>query len=301
MFDELFAQSGLSLDRLRTLCSVAEAGGIANAAQGDPTRQSLYSRQLRELESYFGTELTRRRGKGIELTDAGLQLATLARTHLSGLLDFKKAAGGEPSEIRIATNNSVLEWLLIPALSRLSEEAPPARIALSVARTREIIQGLRDHSVDLGLVRKNALVNPLRFRAIATIEYALFVPAPWSGGKRTPFDLLRRHPLALPVGGEFKEQFEKACEKAGESIAAHFACSSFTQAAELVRQGAAMAVLPTIAAAALSQEKVCQLPFPVLHSYRRTIGLAWHPRLPDLRPVCQGFLTSMENAMRNRS
>lgn len=49
MFEHLFAERGLSLDRLKTLIEVAKAGSIAAAARGDSARQSLYSRQIKEL------------------------------------------------------------------------------------------------------------------------------------------------------------------------------------------------------------------------------------------------------------
>lgn len=52
---------------------------IAGVAEGDPSRQSLISRQIGELEAFFGTELARRKGKGLELTDAGLELARQVR------------------------------------------------------------------------------------------------------------------------------------------------------------------------------------------------------------------------------
>src|SRR3954447_18265394 len=87
-FPALFAKGGLSLDRLRTLCLVAEAGSLTAAAEGDTTRVSLFSRQLRELESYFGTRLAGRRGKRIALTEDGRALATLAWRAFIELADF---------------------------------------------------------------------------------------------------------------------------------------------------------------------------------------------------------------------
>jgi DNA-binding transcriptional LysR family regulator len=61
---------------------MAQAGGIAKAAPNDATRQSLISRQIKELEVYFGTELTRRKGKILSLSPAGERLATLIREQL---------------------------------------------------------------------------------------------------------------------------------------------------------------------------------------------------------------------------
>jgi DNA-binding transcriptional LysR family regulator len=52
MFENLFSERGLSLDRLKVLIEVRDAGSIAQAAPGDPVRQSQYSRQLRELSEF---------------------------------------------------------------------------------------------------------------------------------------------------------------------------------------------------------------------------------------------------------
>ena len=83
MFEHLFSERGLSLDRLKTLIEVARAGSIAGAARGDSARQSLYSRQIKELEEFFGVELTRRRGKVLVLTRPGWELVRRAHESLS--------------------------------------------------------------------------------------------------------------------------------------------------------------------------------------------------------------------------
>src|SRR5580658_2567227 len=46
MFENLFAQSGLSLDRLKTFREIVSAGGISAAGGHDSNRQSQFSRQL---------------------------------------------------------------------------------------------------------------------------------------------------------------------------------------------------------------------------------------------------------------
>src|SRR5215475_1709858 len=89
MFDSLFAERGLSLDRLKVLIEVRDAGSIAQAAPGDPVRQSQYSRQLRELSEFFGCEVAQRRGKLLKLTSQGERLAELGREQLRALEDFR--------------------------------------------------------------------------------------------------------------------------------------------------------------------------------------------------------------------
>jgi len=46
MFENLFAQSGLSLERLKTFREIVAAGGITAAAGDDSNRQSQFSRTL---------------------------------------------------------------------------------------------------------------------------------------------------------------------------------------------------------------------------------------------------------------
>ena len=183
MFNELLSEGGLSLDRLKNFCAMAEAGGIARVAGGDPAKQSLYSRQLRELEQFFGAELTRRRGKGIEFTEQGLELARQVRAHLQSLADFKKACAGQPVEFRIASGNSIVEWLVVPNISKITTGAPFARFSFRNMRTTEVVKGLREHSIDFGILRKSAIVAPLKFHSIGQIGYALFAPAAWAKEK----------------------------------------------------------------------------------------------------------------------
>lgn len=57
----LLARGGLSLDRLASLVALADARGVSAAARGDPARQSQFSRQLKELEAFFGVALIERR------------------------------------------------------------------------------------------------------------------------------------------------------------------------------------------------------------------------------------------------
>src|SRR5579871_2796074 len=90
MFTRLFAESGLSLDRLKSLLEVGAAGSIVKATAGDPVKQSQYSRQIKELEDFFRIKLVERHGKGIQLTSSGRELARISRFFLLGLSNFQR-------------------------------------------------------------------------------------------------------------------------------------------------------------------------------------------------------------------
>ena len=93
MYEALFARSGLSLERLRSLIQVADAGGISRAVGDDPARQSLVSRQLKELEEFFEVELTRRDGKRLALTEKRVSVAWNDTNVLKAAKDLEKKAG----------------------------------------------------------------------------------------------------------------------------------------------------------------------------------------------------------------
>ena len=92
MFESLFANTGLSLERLKTFREIVAAGGITAAAGDDSNRQSQFSRQLKELEKYFGVELLKRGRGPAELTDAGERLYEIIGHTLSALEEFRLPA-----------------------------------------------------------------------------------------------------------------------------------------------------------------------------------------------------------------
>src|ERR1043165_1247893 len=117
MFTKLFAETGLSLDRLRALLEVGAAGSIVKAADGDPVRQSQYSRQIKELEDFFRTRLIERQGKGTRLTNDGRELARLSRFFLTGLSNFQRGCLAEEQTFRIGASATFIRQFLLPALS----------------------------------------------------------------------------------------------------------------------------------------------------------------------------------------
>jgi DNA-binding transcriptional LysR family regulator len=293
--DELLSVGGLSLDRLRNFCLVAKAGGLTRASEGDPARLSLYSRQIKELETFFGCELKRRSGKGIVLTDAGRDLARLARAHLIGLDDFKRTVAGQPQCISIAAGNSVLEWLLLPSLPALRERLPQIALEFYNERTKTITDNLRDLTLDLGIVRANGVATPLKSRPLLEVRSALFVPAKLAVGI-TPANLRTRLaalPLATSIGGDFRAHLESSAAKADWPLHITVSCSSFTHAARAVASGACAAVLPQMAARDFDPAEVRKFPLPFLKTYVRKLCLAWNPRLAEVRPLLTKALDAL--------
>lgn len=295
MFENLLSENGLSLERLNNFCEVAEKGGIARAYEGQTSRQALVSRQIRELGEFFGVELIRRHGRSIELTESGKELARQIRLQFQGLQDFKTRCRALPIEFRIATGNSVLEWLLIPCMPEVLKAAGTSSFTLYDWRSKEIVQGLLDHTIDFGIVRKTAVVKPLKFRAIGKFGYSLFVPPRLRKSPNYISDL----PIAVAIGSEFLREFTDAARTADSSPKIGFRCTSFTQSAQLARIGAAAAVLPDIARPYVEKDAQ-RVSVPWLKGYTRDLGIAWSERLVNTRPGANEFRHKLHDCLKAR-
>jgi DNA-binding transcriptional LysR family regulator len=287
------------LDRLRNFALIAQAGGLSRAAGGDPARMSLFSKQVKELESFFGVALTRRQGRMVRLTEAGQQLAQLAQAHLGGLEDFQQTCQGLPPTLSVGASNSVLEWLLLPRMGRLREALPNTLFEFYSGRTQDLVQRLTDMSLDLALVREDAVVRPLKVKRVAVLSYSLFVPRRLADRIRTD-DLkaaMASLPLATSIGGQFREQLTATAQKAKWPLRIELSCSSFTQAARAVKAGAMGAVLPSLAAVELGPPEAMQFELPFLKSYSRPIGVAWNPRLTEVRPLVERAVNAVQKAL----
>lgn len=270
------------MERLASFCAMADAGSIAGAAKNDPVRQSLISRQIRELESFFGVTLVRRKGRGLELTESGLELAAIGRENFKGLSDFAARCEDSPWSVRIVTSNSVAYWLLLPRLKNLPPETKNVRFEIHHEQTRGSVTTTREGTYDIAFVREEALDAGFSRVNLGKVGYSLFVPR--SLLKKAPNDVndaLASAPLALPVGGQLRESIDSLAAKNGYSIDVAVGCASYLQAAKLMESGMCAAVLPDLALAAIDLRTVYR--FAVASPYN--LCLAWSARNADTRPA----------------
>lgn len=301
MFEALFSERGLSLDRLKVLIEVRDAGSIAQAAPGDIVRQSQYSRQLRELAEFFGCEVTQRRGKILKLTAQGERLAELAREQLRSLEDFRSECREESVAFTIGAGDSLVQWLVIPKLGELIPAFPGARFATSNLRTNEIVQQLTDCRLDFGIVRKNAVTSGLKAVSLGLITYVAVVPAKLvpRKGKLTLDRALRELPLATQTtDGQFTSGLRELAKGGGTLLVPSLACQSFPQTLAAVKTGRFWAIVPAMAMRDLPAGSVQTITDDALQSLAREAMLAWNPRLARIRPGAAKVSAALHTALK---
>jgi DNA-binding transcriptional LysR family regulator len=301
MYDNLFSERGLSFDRLRVLVEVHDAGGISKAAPGDPIRQSQYSRQLRELSEYFGAEVARRQGRQLKLTAQGVQLAELVRLQLHSLQDFRAECRAEGVDYSIAAGDSLIHWLVIPRLSAAAGNKEAVRFATCNLRTNEIVQQLADGRVDFGVIRKDALVAPLKSAPLGSLGFSAVVPKSLvpSGRSVSLKELLGQLPFAAHTSdGQFTQKLRAIAKSLKVEFRPALICQSFPQAQAAVRSGGFGSVLPMLALKDLDSRSYLEVPAAPLGKLVRSIVLAWNPRLPRVRPSSKQLIERLETELR---
>lgn len=300
MFDALFSEGGLSLERLRVLIEVHDAGSIARAAPGDSVRHSQYSRQLRELSVFFGREVTHRRGKLLKLTPEGVRLAELVRPFLRGLEDFHSECKSERSGFTIAAGDSLIHWLVIPRLGSLLHTLPHVRFRTVNLRTNEIVQQVTDERVDFGLVRKNAVSPGLKSLPLGTLTFVAVVPTALTSRKSIPnfSELLGKYPLAMQdTDGQFNRKLRELAHSENASFRPGLSCESFPQTMAAVRSGQFAAIIPELAVQELPAGSVHKVTGSPLRSLKRDISLVWNPRAIKVRTHAAKVLSAIQTTL----
>jgi DNA-binding transcriptional LysR family regulator len=255
-FDQLFDVSGLSLDRLRSFLTVAEAGNLTTAAQGDVVRQSQYSRQIKELEGFFGVALTRRVGRRIEITEEGHKLALVIRRQFSELDTFREAMAGRCVRVSFGSQGSVIEWLLVPRFAEMSRVLGYVTIEAEQMRSMDVVRAVADGRLDFGIVREDALPPETKRERIGPIGYAVFAAAALWKGSGSATELLGKVPVAeLLPGGQFVQRWQQWLSEAKLRPQVVARVSSFTDLARVVQHGHVAAVLPDMAAVDFDPKK----------------------------------------------
>jgi DNA-binding transcriptional LysR family regulator len=298
MFQSLFAKRGLSLDRLRAFMEVVEAGGIARAVEGDPVRQSQYSRQIAELEEFFSVELLHRRGRRVVASPAGETLARAVREQFRGLADFASGCAGETVTFAIGAGDSLIQWLIIPRLPALQARFPHLSFRLSNLTTQRISEGLRELTLDFGIARADGLAGGAGTYPLGTVEYALLIPRALLGRRKPHPDFMTaisEYPIATQAGAsQFAAHLRDIATKAHVRLRLALECESFPQALAALQTGQFAAILPRLALTGLDTRAFVEISAPPLASQSRKIILAWNPRTLRLREHATAFATALK-------
>jgi DNA-binding transcriptional LysR family regulator len=304
MFRQLAHLSGLSLERLASLCEVAEAGSIGQASRGDANRQSLLSRQIAELEAVFGVALLARQSRPFRLTEQGKELAQAARLFFQTVEDLQKRVGKEAQRVVVGAGEALIQWLLFPVCEAVKEEVGDVVFSFKNLDSVRLVEGLQRGEIDLALIRAGEVTPSLARAGNWRYAYAPFVPKTLSRSTRelTVADL-GRLPWALLEGrGHFRQFLEEAVRQQGSEVHCAMECSSYTQVAMAIQTGRYAGFLPEFSAGSSFGNKAAVSQRAVVKAlrYERTLTLAWRESTLRARPVLEKVIQEAKGELSAR-
>jgi DNA-binding transcriptional LysR family regulator len=281
MFGKLFAERGLSLDRLKALLEVGAAGSIVKAADGDPVRQSQYSRQIKELEGFFRVKLIERQGKGTRLTPNGKELARISRFFLLGLSNFQRVCLAEGQTFHIGASATFIRQFLLPALCGSHSHQSGTTYAAEIASDDEIERRLHDLTLDFGVVGSAEISRPLQTRTLGEWKLGLWVPKALGLSEARAARTFAERQLPLALAG--KELNGLGLLSPAE-YKAPLICDNFLDAGAAMDGQKIAALLPDFLAPGKNSKSFFRVHIPKIDSRVFHLHLAWNPRLLRLNP-----------------
>ncbi|MBT8036110.1 MAG: LysR family transcriptional regulator [Verrucomicrobiae bacterium] len=277
MSDWFRQKKGFSIERLAALIAVAEHGGIMSAAGGDPNRQSLLSRQIKELEGYFDFALLNRTSTPHQLTDAGRQIAQQTSEFLNALDRSADQFSNDRPRVRIAAGESIIQWLLIPVFSKKLKLANCPRIQFLNRPSRKTIDQLTSGMVDIGIIKASDARSHLAFKKIAAYHYGIIVNAKLVKLAKSPnWASLSDIPLVIQENrGALRAQIEQLNTKTGSGPQVAAECTSFPQVLDMVINSPCIGILPKLAKSQAEKKGCRWIDLKELQSEELSIGVAW--------------------------
>lgn len=252
---------------MRYFCTIAEQGQVSRAAKVLHMAQPPLSQRLRELEEELGAELFARKGRTLELTDAGRLFYRRARDILRAVDASKeeviRAASLAGPTLRMGLSPTCrTQWLA--RFNALQAQLPERQIGLVVADSSYLEHLLLAGQLDVAFMQppvypENFVVHRLATcQTVAVASPGLLAPTV----RRLSLPDLGRYPLLLlrrSVGVGSYERLLRAMHDAGLMLQVALYSSDASVLLDLLAQGfEGLAVIPELEADHVRQQ------YPVL-------------------------------------
>lgn len=272
----------MSLERFRTLCLVAEAGGVMKAAGDDPNRQSLYSRQLKELEQGLGLGLLDRSSSPHRLTSTGLEIEKAARAFLGELGRLLEIDAGRGPVVGIGAGESIIQWLLLP---RLAPWAGRDGVVLRFhnLKARVAADRVRNRRLDLAVVGVENPPPDLRSEKLGRYGMVLVASKGLLKRGRIRWERLAGMRLAVLEGsGRAQRRLTELGAGGGPTVGLE--CTSYPQVIEACLDGGFVGIVPKIVRTASLHPDLEIREIPELAEITTDLTMLWHPTAHENRP-----------------
>ncbi len=164
----------MDIYQLKTFITVAREGSITRASALLHLSQPAVSAHIKAMEDTLGVSLFERTPRGMSLTHDGQRLLAKAEQTLAAhdelMAEAMRGKGELRGKLRLGAGSSSNNEAIGRLLTVLSERCPDVEVVLRHRTSREILDGIRDGSLDAGFYNEPEDAPP----DLATIEVDRF-------------------------------------------------------------------------------------------------------------------------------
>ncbi len=183
---------------------VADMGSLSGAALAMDMSVSMVSRHLSRLETEVGTRLFSRTGRGVVLTEFGLQvyprIMELVRNAELLAEDIQASSGIPMGDVRFGLPASTVPALVGPLIKAIRASWPKVRLHLTEGSSAQLEEWLTQGRLDLALLGREEENEVAGETVLIRMPLYLVSPAGHSMARRKsiPFEEVASLPLVLP-------------------------------------------------------------------------------------------------------
>jgi LysR family transcriptional regulator, transcriptional activator of the cysJI operon len=237
-------------------CLVVDEGSISQAARLSYVSQPAVTRQIHQLENYYGALLFDRTDGTMKVTEAGKMLYPYAKTIVH---DFKRsrevikqAMGEYEITLHLGASFTIGEYLLPSLLGRFKKEIPEMKVTLTIKNTPNVLEDLANDVIDLALVEGLVENESLLVEKFADDELILICSPehPWAGKVQVD-ELLNERMIMRESGSGTRLVVENILRQHGilEKINGYMELGSTQAIKGAVEAGLGISILPRLTVA----------------------------------------------------
>ncbi len=203
--DRRYYYKGNRHKQLRAFVTMVKLGTLTRAAEALFVSQPTISLQLQALERELGVTLVDRRGRRINLTDAGEALYTLARPLVEGWetldRDFHASVKGlRGGRLVIAAGTSTIQYLLPELVRTYRERYPAVQLQLANVTGKDGLALLRADQADFAVGSMLDVPNDIAWAPVHHYDPMLIMPPdhPLAAKAKIALEDLSPYGLILP-------------------------------------------------------------------------------------------------------
>lgn len=236
----------MELSSLRIFKTVAEEGGVTQAALRLNRVQSNVSARLTQLEESLGVSLFHRSGRRMLITEDGARLLAYTERLLQLADEAQASMRGDrqPSgQLRIGSMETTAAARLPMVLGQFHRQYPQVDLVLDTGPTDYLLQAVLNHKVDVALVAA-PVERPELVQLPVFDEELVLLTDSLHGPVTSPADVGKRTLLGFRSGCSYRRRLERWFSEGGVSPARIAEFGTFEAIIGCVAAGMGVAMMP---------------------------------------------------------